>query len=204
MPVLGSGLYGYYTFEGSAENVIDGAPDAVEMENPRYVEGLGDGEAIDLHNGSLRFSEPMIDGGSYTISFWAKDINDGIVYSVESRNKWGIGFVLDLQRGVFYYATDGYEYNYGMSTFYHKYLEEGWNMITVTSDYTPGVENAQINLYINGSLVDTIYENGVGYQNVYYGEALLFQGNMIIDNLRIYNEKVLKKNQVKRIYDAEK
>lgn len=51
---------------------------------------------------------------------------------------------------------------------------------------------------------DTIYENGVGYQNVYYGEALLFQGNMIIDNLRIYNEKALKKNQVKRIYDAEK
>lgn len=73
-------------------------------------------------------------------------------------------------------------------------------------------------LYIDGEFVDKITLSSQGYHTVNYGTKFVFGGSlsrsgftpslnwtsMSIDNLRIYNSRVLTAEEVKQIYEYEK
>ena len=221
-----NGLYAYYKFEGDCKNGVDGAPNGQGINSPSYVDGLTSGtKAIKFSvsdNSYLSVPEPMIDGANYTISFWAKGISDGHIFHVVSSGQRDVGFILNMRNGFLTYMSHGQQfiYNYdNVRSFSHPTIDSSeWTMITLTSKYTTGVSTAEVKLYINGEYVDVINEESMAYQNVGYGVKFQFGGEMVywsgqkslhsssmtIDNLRIYDTRVLSASEIEDIYNYEK
>lgn len=109
--------------------------------------------------------------------------------------------------------------------FEHSTLDNDWHMITLTSDY-PKTSGASITskLYIDGEYVSVATEScnpfsqGNSSQADYgYGIKFQFGGSMkrnstttlnsvsmSVDNLRVYDTRVLSGSEIKEIYKAEK
>ena len=218
-----NGLYAHYKFEGDCKNSADGAPSAQPINSPSYVDGVSGGKALKFSvsdNSYISVPEPMIDGGTYSISFWVKGLSDGHIFHVVSSGQYGLGFVLTMRDGALTFMSDGYEFVYqynNVTSFAHPAIDSSkWTMVTLTSKYTSGVEKSEVKLYLNGEYVDVINEEGVGYQNVNYGTKFVFGGEveyyggsmrscgMSIDNLRVYDNRVLTTSEVEKIYNYEK
>ena len=218
-----NGLYAHYKFEGDCKNSADGAPSAQPINSPSYVDGVSGGKALKFSvsdNSYISVSEPLIDGGTYSISFWVKGLSDGHIFHVVSSGQYGLGFVLTMRDGALTFMSDGYEFVYqynNVTSFAHPTIDSSkWTMVTLTSKYTSGVEKSEVKLYLNGEYVDVINEEGVGYQNVNYGTKFVFGGEveyyggsmrscgMSIDNLRVYDNRVLTSSEVEKIYNYEK
>ena len=70
-------------------------------------------------------------------------------------------------------------------------------------------------VYINGEFVDVINEENAAWSTVGYGSKFIFGGkmnyynvslsspNMTVDNLRIYNSRVLSNSEIEQIYKFE-
>lgn len=225
-----NGLYAYYTFENSTANTVDGAPNGLGLNNPTYTNGVGDGKAIRFSASDNSYfkiaGQGLIDGGTFTISFWVKGLTDGHIFHAESSNVLsyyvqGITQILTMREGYLTYMSRGYYLHeaYGdrsqTPSFSHNTLNSDWKMITLTSH----VNNSQYThqLYINGELFDKrSYSDGNGYSSLNTGTNFIFGGkyehetltlnavSMTIDNLRIYNTRVLSDREISNIYNYEK
>lgn len=201
---ISRGLYCHFTFDGNLDNRISSGPEAGGY-GYYFVEGLNGTQGLDLRASTLNFDEAIIDGGTYTISFWVKKLSHSIIYNVESNNQWGKGFILEYKPSGLLYCSDGYDYNYKPAYFDHPSLDpNAWTHIAITSNYVSGIEDCTVKLYLNGQYISSIQEEMVGYQNVNYGIGFRFRGNMIVDNLRIYSEDDLDSKTIKKIYEAER
>ena len=219
-----NGLYAYYTFEGDTKNMVDGASNAVAMNSPTYVDGMDGTKGLKFsvsQNSYLSVPEPMIDGGTYSVSFWVKGMGDGHIFHVPSKGNYDTSFDLIMKDGFLSYTTTGYNlayrYDY-MPKFAHGTIDSNeWTMITLTSTISAGLGESTVKLYINGEFVDVISETeNVAYSTVRYGTKFIFGGkmeyyninmissNMTIDNLRVYNSRALSDSEVERIYNFEK
>ena len=209
-PDLNDGLYAYYTFEGNANNTVVGAPKAQQINSPKYVEGYKGTKAIKFSvkdNNYLSVTEAMIDGGTFTVSFWVNNIGDGHIFHVEKGSHFR--FVFGMTGGFFNIELCDYEINNDYNTFAHELLDySSWNMITITSNRSDYIH--ELKLYINGEYVDLCtLQCGFARDEM---EKFIFGGkisnwhtsNMIIDNLRIYNTKALSKKEVEYLYETEK
>ena len=214
-----SGLYAYYTFEENTKNVVDGGYNATPINGPTYVESMNGTKAIKLSvkdNSYFSVPEAMIDDAVYSISFWVKGLADGHIFHVPSKGHYDTSFDFIMKDGALAYTTSGYflAYRYStMETFVHPSISDSdWNMITLTS--TRENSNVTIKLYLNGEYVDVMNNSDI-WETLNYGEKFIFGGkmnyynislnssNMIIDNLRVYNNKVLSDAEVEQIYKYE-
>ena len=208
-PDLTDGLYAYYTFEGNANNTVAGAPKAQQINAPKYVEGYKGTKAIKFSakdNNYLSVTEAMIDGGTFTVSFWVNNLGDGhIFHTVKGDNSH---YVFGMSGGFFdisLYASRGNRYY--QNTFAHESLDySSWSMITITSSKS-GYDH-EFKLYVNGEYVDlcTLSTNTSEMEKfIFGGKFYNWQtSNMIIDNLRIYNTKALSRKEVEYLYETEK
>lgn len=211
-PDLDEGLYAFYTFDGNANNTVKGAPKAQQINSPKYVEGCKGSKAIKFSakdNNYLSVTEAMIDGGTFTVSFWVRNLGDGHIFHIEKGTY--ARYILGMTGGFF--KIHMYGSNYGMwvsNTFAHESLDySSWNMITLTSSCEENNRTHELKLYINGQYVDLCsLDNGIEecekfiFGGKYYD--LWHTSNMIIDNLRIYNAKALSEAEVEYLYETEK
>mgnify|MGYP000009380776 FL=1 len=230
--VVSNGLYVYYTFEGNTKSVTETTLTASALNAPTYISNSKNGsQAISFSRANesyISIPEGLIDKYKFSISFWAKGLSDGhIFHSVKSTNE--NNFCLSMVDGKLKFTVtkyfNGYP-SYDKSTpFEHSALDNDWHMITLTSDY-PKTSDATITskLYIDGEYVGvaTEYCNPFSQGNssqADYGYGVKFQLggtmkrnstttlnalSMSIDNLRVYDTRVLSASEVKEIYEAEK
>ena len=211
-PNLNDGLYAYYTFEGNANNIVLGAPKAQQINSPKYVDGHKGTKAIKFSakdNNFLSVTEAMIDGGTFTISFWVNNLGDGHIFHIASGDY--SRYIFGMTGGFF--KTSMYGRSYGMwleNTFVHESLDySSWNMITLTSACEEDNRTHEFKLYINGELVDlcTLSDSIEECEKFIFGGKyydMWHTSNMIVDNLRIYNTKALSEAEVEYLYDTEK
>ena len=206
------GLYAYYTFEENVKNQVeDGAPNATAVNAPTYVDGMKGTKAIKFNvndNSYISISEAMINYGTFSISFWVRNLGDGHIFHIaegdNSRYIFGMsgGFFTIYMYGCSYGRWEG-------NIFTHESLDySSWNMITITSTCSNGKRH-EFKLYINGEYVDLCSLTNATSEC----EKFIFGGkfydlwqtsNMIIDNLRIYDTRALNAQEVERIYNYEK
>ena len=210
-PDLTDSLYAYYTFEGNANNMVDGAPKAQQINSPKYVDGYKGTKAIKFSardNNYLSVTEAMLDGGTFTVSFWANNLGDGHIFHVESGES--ARYIFGMAGGFFKISLYGSPSSvYEANTFAHESLDYSvWNMITLTCSSSDGYSH-ELKLYINGEYVDlcTLGSRTTEMEKFIFGGKYYDSwqtSNMIIDNLRIYNTKALSKKEVEHLYELEK
>lgn len=227
-PTIGNvanGLYGYYTFEGNTNNLVDGAVDGGAINSPEYVDGVR-GKAIKLSvrdNSYVSFAEPMIANSAFSISFWVKGLSDGHIFHMAgSRSVDGIHsfeYILSMKDGrlgfdkgyTYYYAPDRIQY------FIHQSIDGSkWNMITLTAA-KGGSGDMNCVLYVNGRKTDVkslstdmlrAYKYGLSFilggKMEMYNDSFVSAAPMTVDNLRFYSARQLSDNEVLQIYNYEK
>lgn len=215
-----SGLYAYYTFEENTKSTVEGAYKATPINAPTYVESMNGTKAIkfsSMDNSYISVPEPMIDGGTFTVSFWIKGLSDGHLFHVPSNDQW-LGtskyvdsFLMIMRNGKLTFYPDGW---YGW-IFAHPTIDASeWTMVTLTSSY--GNYNSTTKLYINGDFVDVSNRVEWNHDVKNRGVKFIFGGsyndinntkfnaiNMTVDNLRIYNARALSDAEVEQIYKYE-
>lgn len=227
---IDNGLYAYYTFEeGSTENTVDGAYDAVPVNSPEFTDSYDGSGALKFRipeNSSLSIPEAMIDKGIFTVSFWVKNIGEGHIFHAENKDP-GIAnnYVFGMNSGKLFFMVESPYYS---STIQSKYLfrhpdldASQWTMITITlfSEYNSYFTERQhnIKLYINGKFTDQLNQK-VTQKDPYnkcskfiFAGALQYNGSdfmsfpgMTLDNLRIYNNRALSDDEIKQIYEYER
>ena len=210
-PDLNDGLYAYYTFEGNANNTVVGAPKAQQINAPKFVNGYKGTKAIKFSakdNNYLSVTEAMLDGDTFSVSFWVNNIGDGHIFHIEKGNT--ARHIFGMSDGFFEMSIDGNKsQRYYRNVFAHESLDySSWNMITITC--SKNSSEYELKLYINGEYVDLCSLTSYNSQEM---EKFIIGGkfydwwhtsNMIIDNLRIYNTKALSKKEVEYLYETEK
>ncbi len=199
-PNLTDGLYAYYTFEGNANNTVNGAPKAQQINSPKYTDGLNGGRAIKFSakdNSYLSVTDAMLDEGTFTVSFWAANLGDGHIFHIANGDYFRYRFGM---KGGFFCFED--------KEFVHEFIDYStWNMITLTSECTDERFH-ELKLYINGELVDLCTWEGwlSEYKKFIFGGVINGWGtsNMIVDNLRVYNTRALSDYEVEHLYSIEK
>ena len=209
------GLYAYYTFEENVKNMVeDGAPNATAVNTPTYTDGMNGTKAIKFNvndNSFISISEAMINYGTFSVSFWVRNLGDGHIFHIENGER--VRYVFGMAGGFFRMALEGS--NWGLytdctNTFAHESLDYSlWNMITITSTCS-NRSSHELKLYINGEHVDlcTLKSTTSEHEKFVLGGKLyddVWQtSNMIVDNFRIYDTRALKAQEVERIYNYEK
>lgn len=216
-----NGLYAYYTFENDTKNTVAGAVNASGI-NVSYVDGKQGTKALKFttKDALLNVPEPLIDGRDFTISFWVKDLNDGHIFDVVTSSSYKNSNVLAMLNGRLRYVQSGFclwrDWNNEEDAplFTHSTLSSDWHHVAITSTYSAYLRT-EVCLYLDGECVDKITTEcddiGTGTKFV-FGGPLTRSGYslslnwiaMTIDNLRVYNSRVLTAEEVKQIYEYEK
>lgn len=228
-----SGLYVYYKFEDDFNDASGNAIHGFGSNNPEFTDGVQSGsKAVRFQrtqNSYMTVPSPIIDSRNMTISFWAKDLGDGNIFYMVSSNNNEPMFSLSMSNGSLKYVVTRYDvridFDY-MTSFSHINLNDGnWHHIVLTSDFNQ-IKYATITttLYVDGQKMDVVTEEanpfsedgsdqssyGTGIKFVMGGEVkissnkTLSGANMVIDNFRVYDTKILSDSEIKRIYNFER
>lgn len=216
-----SGLYAYYTFEDNTKNTVEGGYNATAINGPTYVESVNGTKAIKfstMDNSHITVPEPMIDGGTFTVSFWVKGLSDGHIFHVISKSSQDGLFNLFVKNGSLIHPLySPYMGNSGVVPYSHAAIPSSeWVMVTLTSVATNATlygSRTKTKLYINGDFVDVVEQPYIAYA-VNEGLKFVLGGsykyasninaiNMTVDNLRIYNTRALSDAEVEQIYKYE-
>ncbi|MBR3859235.1 MAG: carboxypeptidase regulatory-like domain-containing protein [Bacteroidaceae bacterium] len=211
------GLYAYYTFENNTNNVAEGGYNAAAINNPTYVESMNGTKAIKFsssNNSSITIPEAMIDGCTFTVSFWAKGLSDGHIFSVPSSGSYDTSFDLVMLNGSLAYTVRGANIDYAPKFTHSTFNASEWSMITLTSEKN-GI-SAIAKLYVNGVYMSSLKDIMLDYSlnqglSFTLGGKLVWNGgtrtinavNMTVDNLRIYNGRALSIAEVMQVYNYE-
>lgn len=224
-----NGLYAYYRFEENTGNSVNGANGGSVIDCYNVDNEIDGTQALLLNSADATFTVPegLIDTRKMSISFWTKDLSDGhIFHVVKSTNEanYKNAFALSMESGQLKYIATSYSVFYEYSTrpsFNHSDISNGWHMITITSDFNNiTFSTVTTSLYIDGQLTDVVTEfanpyteNEVGNRNQNYGAGIKFVlggslnsaagRSFIIDNLRVYNTRLISASEVSQIYEAE-
>jgi hypothetical protein len=155
----------------------------------------------------------LIDGTTFSISFWIKGVADGHIFYVTDKDRYFQGTLIVRNGKLAFQLSLPFSLEY-LTTYSHGNITDNqWHMITLTSKYTN--RNTTTKLYLDGEYTDVIAEAssppGKGIKFVMGGELHVYgileytiPGiNMNIDNLRVYDTRELSANEIRQIYKAE-
>ncbi len=220
------GLYAYFPFNGSLEDLGENKLNSYVSPDASYVAGVKDGSqalSFSRKDGTIfTVNEGLIDHTSITVSFWLKDIDEGNIFWVTSSNNFGNVQFYDMMclsyvNGHLKYVMrrNNIYWNNDIGNFTHKAIDDGeWHHVALVSDFNK--ENADYvttTLYVDGIKMDTVKEEYSASNEKYpsdrhYDTGIKFTiggsntPNMKVANLRVYNSRKLNAEQIKTIYDA--
>lgn len=229
--VVPYGLYTYYKFEenfdDSSENMLHG----FGMNSPTFVEGVTIGsKAVKFNrtgNSSFVVAKPIIDSREMTISFWGRNFSDGNIFymisSVNSQPMFTLSMSGEQLKFVVTRYNNGYQYA-NKGTFMHPALTDAkWHHIVFTSDFNRTTYGTiTTTLYVDGQAVDVITEDANPFSEVGGSQSSYDTGtkfvmggsiklsssntlngtNMVVDNFRVYDTRMLTADEIKTIYEA--
>ncbi|MDE6113699.1 MAG: carboxypeptidase regulatory-like domain-containing protein [Muribaculum sp.] len=218
--VVTNGLTAYYKFNDSFDD-LNGIYDGFGINDPTFVTGVS-GQAVKFskaNESACCIPYGLINSKAFTISFWAKDLADGLIFyskCTDNSNR----FVLSMDNGnlKFICSVSANKYDYDNHRFTHTKINDGqWHHYTITSDYGSTTYNTWTSiLYIDGKKVSTLTEkltSNLGesdYPNEFVIGGVcdnythkLTCSNFSMDNLRIYDTRVLTAQEIKEIFNAQ-
>ena len=221
--VVTNGLAAYYTLNDNYEDTM-GEYDGFGINDPTFVTGIS-GQAVQFsktNESSILIPYGMISNKTFSISFWVKDLNDGVIfYSKCSDNKNRFTLSMDSGRLKFicYQNNNEMENKYKNEdrSFIHGNITGNtWHHIAIISEYTDKSNLTWTSiLYIDGKRASTITESrNVGDSETSYPNSFIIGGkatfynyslttsNFTVDNFRIYDSRLLTAEEVKEIYNA--
>lgn len=220
--VVTNGLTAYYKFNDSFDD-LNGIYDGFGFNDPTFVPGVS-GKAVKFSKANASADHipySLINSKAFSISFWAKDLADGLIfYSKCSDNN--NRFILSMDAGYLRFICTKYnnnhQYNDDKLRFSHgKISDSEWHHFVITSDYnTTTAWKWNSVLYIDGKRLSTITENdGSNSGETDFPNEFIIGGscnnytytltcsNFSMDNLRIYDTRVLTAQEIKEIYNAQ-
>lgn len=229
-----AGLYVYYKFEDDFDDASGNDVHGFGSNSPEFTDGVQSGsKAVRFQrtqNSCMTVPSPIIDSRNMTISFWAKDLADGNIFYMVSSYDNDPMFSLSMSGGSLKFVVTRYDvwYQYdNMRAFSHVNLSDGnWHHIVLTSDFNQTTyAKITTTLYVDGQKMDIVTEDanpfsedgnssqssyGTGTKFVMGGEVKISSSktlngaNMVIDNFRVYDTRILSDAEIKQIYDFER
>lgn len=219
--VVKNGLSAYFLFNDNFDDAM-GKFDGFGIKGPEFVSGIS-GKAVSFSKAkesAVEIPYGLINTTSFSVSFWAKNLSDGVIYyskCSDNNNR----FTLSMKNGSLKFICSDYHnesinhYNNDVYTFSHSTISsDEWHHIVVVSDYGLTQYGYWTSiLYIDGKRCGTISEQ-CGYSEVGYPNAFVIGGkasyynyaltcpNFSMDDLRIYDSRVLSADEIKEIYKA--
>lgn len=211
--VVPQSLYTYYTFDNNLNDITENKVNGFFSGTPVYASGVyGQGSAlkIEADNSSKMIVTKSLNGTrKWSICFWTKDITDGHILSMYDKNASTMvslskkGYELKFATGT--HNNNNPVYFEGFPTFSIPELNDNqWHHIAITCDYT---EN-KARLYVDGVAIDIISEttsNDIGSKFVLGGaceKPALDAASFTIDNLRVYDTRLLSAEEIQALYQA--
>lgn len=203
-----NGLFAYYRFNDTQSDEMGGT-NAIFVDGAAFSDDSKDGTKSVRLNGmmgsSINFPQAMINmpNQNYSITFWAKGISDGHIFTSTNGSEYSIGNAPRL------IVTGGKlklinEYSQNIAPFSNGSISYDWHFFAlVTAD---GYES----LYIDGQLIDRIQsKSSLSFSPskfVFGGKGLENAAavGMSVDNIRFYNARGLNDAEVMAIYNVEK
>lgn len=218
--VVTNGLTAYYKFNDSFDD-LNGIYDGFGIDDPTFVTGVS-GQAVKFskaNESACCIPYGLINSKAFTISFWAKDLADGLIFYSKCNDN-NNRFVLSMDNGnlKFICSVSANKYDYDNHRFTHTKINDGqWHHYTITSDYSSTTYNTWTSiLYIDGKKVSTLTEKlttNLGesdYPNEFVIGGVcdnythkLTCSNFSMDNLRVYDTRVLTAQEIKEIFNAQ-
>lgn len=220
--VVTNGLTAYYKFNDSFDD-LNGIYDGFGINDPTFVAGVS-GQAVQFskaNESSDLIPYGLINSKAFSISFWAKDLADGLIFYSKCTDNLN-RFVLSMEGGYFKFICSTYSNRYEYSSpnyqFTHSKINDSkWHHFVITSDYNSTTYYSWNSvLYIDGKKASTITEKlttntgEAQYPNEFVigGKCdnynyTLTTSNFSMDNLRIYDTRVLTPQEIKEIYNAQ-
>ena len=225
-----NGLFAYFTFENSTKDVTEQELNSTGI-GTSFVDSYNGTKALNIpakSSSMLSIPNPLVDQYEMSISFWAKDLQDGHVFHAVRSYDNKSAFLLAVENGRLKYVVTRYHvgYKYDSSPSFTNGSLSGWHMITLVSDFNKtSYGTITTRLYIDGDLMDVVTEDdnpaaerGTGNSKNYNACTKFVMGGelnesyapqlsaskLVIDNLRIYRSRMLSEDEVKTIYNAEK
>ncbi len=220
--VVTNGLTAYYKFNDSFDD-LNGIYDGFGINDPTFVSGVS-GQAVQFSKAKESADQipyALINSKAFSISFWAKDLADGLIFHSKCSDNHN-RFVLSMDAGYLRFICSQYsnehQYNSESLRFTHpKINDSNWHHFVITSDYNSTTYYSWNSvLYIDGKRASTITEkmsSNAGESN--YPNEFVIGGscnnytytltcsNFSMDNLRIYDTRVLTPQEIKEIYNAQ-
>ncbi|KWW29329.1 MAG: hypothetical protein AUK63_1551 [bacterium P3] len=219
-PDVSSTLMAYYSFENNGDDLSgnnhSGSFSGIAGVN--YITGAK-GQAVHLdHNSVNAFEIPFVffkDIRRWTVSFWAKDLTAGAIFSCQNLAITEPGDVprlyADPDNSRLKIRMDGYG-TQGVFNYDYTQNSAAWHHYVIamdSTDYTGASLKAVMKLYVDGQLKDNIncsyspgYINGCS-KTVFGGSRGNSYPNIIdikLDEVRIYS-RTLKDDEVARLYE---
>lgn len=211
--VVPQSLYTYYTFDNNLNDITENKINGFFSGTPVYASGVyaqGSALKIEADNSSKMIVTKSLNGTrKWSICFWAKDITDGHILSMYDKNAstmislskkdYELKFVTGMIDNIY---TSNFN---NFPTFSTPNLNDNqWHHIAITCDYIGN----KARLYVDGVAIDIISEttsDGIGNKFVLGGaceKPALDAASFTIDNLRVYDTRLLSAEEIQALYQA--
>lgn len=211
--VVPQSLYTYYTFENNLNDITENKINGFFNGSATYVPGLqNEGYALKLNNqdnNKMIITNPLIDTRKWSVSFWCKDMTDGHIFSIPTQLS-GIMISLACVDGALKLVgtsyTNAHQYD-NINSFFTPNLNDGlWHHIVINCDKTETLMKKT--LYVDGiqtGILTQTNDDETGIQFVLGGsceDPELEAASFTIDNLRIYDTRLLSDEEIQALYQA--
>lgn len=219
--VVTNGLTAYYLFNDNFDDAV-GELDGFGIKDPEFVTGITK-KAVKFSKtkeNSVQIPYGLVNSTSFSICFWAKGLGDGLIYTSKGSDN-NYRFTLSMYNGDLKFICSSY-YNGSLSyykdedlTFSHSSIStDDWHHIAIVSDFGSTQSHYWTStLYIDGkrcgsiseysSTSETQYPNAflIGGKVNFYNYSLVCP-NFTMDDLRIYDSRILSADEIKEIFKA--
>ncbi len=229
--VVANGLSAYYLFNNNFDDAV-GEFDGFGVKDPTFVSGISE-EAVQFSKtkeNAVEIPYGMINTTSFTISFWAKGLSDGLIFyskCSDNNNRFTLSmyngnlkFICTVGNNSYYKDYTNENFNFSHSTI----SSNEWHHITIVADYSITQKDYWVStLYLDGKRcgsisekrsITTAYDSETQYPNAFviggktsygastYSPYSLVCPNFAMDDLRIYESRCLTASEIKEIYNA--
>lgn len=216
--VVTNGLAAYYQFNDTYDDTM-GNYGGFGINDPSFTDGIS-GQAVKMNKSkdtSVYIPYGLISTKSFSISFWVKDLTDGLIYYSKCNDNYN-RFNLLMKGGKLNFICSQYnEVGSAGTEFIHGNISDSdWHHIVLTTD--AGITSSgtwTTVLYIDGKKAGTASEQNnynssiVDTPNSFVmGGSARIRGtdyttsNFVIDNFRMYDSRLLTADEVKEIFNA--
>lgn len=209
--VVPQSLYTYYTFDNNLNDITENKVNGFFSGTPVYTSGVyGQGSALKIEadkSSKMIVTKSLSGTRKWSICFWTKNITDGHIFSMYDGNSETMvtltqkNYELKFVAGIY---NNRFHFDERPSFSTPNLNDDQWHHIAITCDYTKD----KATLYVDGMSIDVVSElatTGIGSKFVLGGSCEIPRmdaASFTIDNLRVYDTRLLSAEEIQALYQA--